>query len=61
MKTQTTPTSPRVQYLRELPEELMTAGFLFFALVGEFWLAFWRTLVLGQSVEEQIENREDNL
>ena len=61
MKTQTTPTSPRVQYLRELPEEILTAGFLCFALVGEFWLAFWRTLVLGQSVEEQIENREDNL
>jgi len=61
MKTQTTPTGPRVKYLRELPEEIMTAICLLCVLVGEFWLAFWRTLVLGQTVDEQIEHREDNL
>ena len=60
MKTQTT-RSPRIQYLRELPEEVLTAGVLLIALIGEFWLAFWRTLVLGQTVEEQIEEREAGL
>lgn len=45
--------SPRMQYIRSFPSELWALVFSIALDVGIFAGAFWQTMVLGKSCDEQ--------
>ena len=56
------PKSPRLTYLAAAPaacfEFALFCGLLVAAFVHDFAVTFWNTMILGQSVEEQVKNEE---